>query len=480
MSTKRTAILVRISFNLLLFIFVCAMGFGGFKTEISKQTNNTQHSTMAPQLPRLLLLLRPVNHFRNFTTTAATVTQRTLQWRHRSSRIIVAGVGTAGCNALNTLIQNANHGGFGSAVPRPKLVAINDDSAHLNELPAECDHKVLLSSRSKIDTDAALDTPDRGADLAEDNKHEIWSAILDDGDSGTDGADLLVVCGGVGGALATGAIPVIAQQARERNLATVATVFCPFLFEGEGRLRIAHDGVRFMEDTCDAVVTIDNDNQPGRMCTGDDEEEIADGFKQAEDQFYHCLRALSVVVDANQLKPVLAGGPLFLATEWGILDVQMLGGSDPAEQAKCDPLGELLKRAMDQVKDRVSHPAQADRVVAVVTTSGKGHDGISLDSLEQSLRKEFPNVKHLATGIIEADERLVEGAVLTLLLGGDTALGELYPFDSVLTRLSNRKKNMRSWEESMLFEDELQPEEHDHGEEAMMGDTPFPRKMKFE
>ncbi|MEM4390119.1 MAG: cell division protein FtsZ [Candidatus Micrarchaeia archaeon] len=156
-----------------------------------------------------------------------------------SPRIVVAGVGGAGCNTVNRLARAGIRGA--------ELLAINTDSKHLTLMHEKC--KRLLIGASVTRGLGAGGFPDIARRAAEASRPELEDALRD--------TDLLFLAAGMGGGTGTGAAPVIAEIAKKHGAIVVAMVTYPFLLE-RARLQKAADGIEALRQSADTVVIIDN------------------------------------------------------------------------------------------------------------------------------------------------------------------------------------------------------------------------------
>jgi len=155
------------------------------------------------------------------------------------AKIKVIGVGGAGNNAVNTMIE--------SGLTGVEFIAVNTDAQDLNsslaprrfQLGAQLTKGLGAGSNPEVGREAALEDRERLAELLV-------------------GADMVFVTAGMGGGTGTGAAPVIAQVAKELGALTVAVVTRPFFFEGKRRRRQAEEGVENLKAVVDTLITIPN------------------------------------------------------------------------------------------------------------------------------------------------------------------------------------------------------------------------------
>jgi cell division protein FtsZ len=189
-------------------------------------------------------------------------------------QIVVIGVGGAGGNAINNMIEKNLEG--------VDFVAANTDAQALSRSLAK--RRVQLGAMVTQGLGAGAQ-PEIGAQAAEDSLHEILEHL--------DGAHMVFITAGMGGGTGTGAAPVIARIARERGILTVGVVTKPFQFEGPRRMRMADAGVAELEQHVDTLIVIPNQNL-FRVAT--ETTSFADAFVMADDVLHSGVRAITDLI----------------------------------------------------------------------------------------------------------------------------------------------------------------------------------------
>ena len=156
------------------------------------------------------------------------------------AKIKVIGVGGAGNNAVNRLIE--------SGLKSAEYVVVNTDNQALARSKAS--NRIQIGVKLTKGLGAGAD-PNVGRAAAEENKEAIQNALKD--------TDLLFITAGMGGGTGTGAAPVIAKIAKEMKILTVAVVTLPFTFEAKRRMDNALNGVEELRKCVDSIITIPND-----------------------------------------------------------------------------------------------------------------------------------------------------------------------------------------------------------------------------
>jgi cell division protein FtsZ len=156
------------------------------------------------------------------------------------AKIKVIGVGGGGNNAINSMILSKEIRGV-------EFIAINTDAQAL--LTAKAETKLQIGTNFTRGLGAGAD-PEVGRTAAEESREKIKELLFD--------TDMVFITAGMGGGTGTGASPVIAEIAREVGALTVSVVTKPFAFEGVRRMQTAEEGIEYLADTVDTLITIPN------------------------------------------------------------------------------------------------------------------------------------------------------------------------------------------------------------------------------
>lgn len=186
-------------------------------------------------------------------------------------RIVVFGVGGAGGNAVNNMIDAKLQG--------VEFVAANTDAQAL--LRARTQNRIQLGVAITEGLGAGA-RPEVGQAAAQESQPEIMEFL--------DGAHMVFVAAGMGGGTGTGAAPVIARCARERGILTVAVVTKPFHFEGQRRMQLAEVGVQELRKHVDTLIVIPNQNL---FRIANDRTTFAEAFTMADQVLYSGVRGVT-------------------------------------------------------------------------------------------------------------------------------------------------------------------------------------------
>ncbi|WP_395645742.1 cell division protein FtsZ [Terricaulis sp.] len=186
-------------------------------------------------------------------------------------RILVFGVGGAGGNAVNNMIDARLQG--------VEFVVANTDAQALTR--AKTPNRIQLGSSITEGLGAGA-RPEVGQAAAQESQPEILEFL--------EGAHMVFVAAGMGGGTGTGAAPVIARTARERGILTIAVVTKPFHFEGQRRMQLAEQGVQELRKHVDTLIVIPNQNL---FRVANERTTFAEAFQLADQVLYSGVRGVT-------------------------------------------------------------------------------------------------------------------------------------------------------------------------------------------
>ena len=191
------------------------------------------------------------------------------------ARIIVVGVGGAGNNAINRMIDDNVQG--------VEFIGINTDKQDL----ACCKAPKLIGIGERLTKGlGAGGDPTIGEGAAKESVDELEAALT--------GADMVFVTCGMGGGTGTGAAPIVAQIAKELGILTVGIVTKPFSFEGAVRERYAEEGIAKLRECVDSIIIIKNDNI---FKVADDDMDAKMAMKKADEILEHSLSGITDIIN---------------------------------------------------------------------------------------------------------------------------------------------------------------------------------------
>ena len=196
---------------------------------------------------------------------------------NKNAVIKVIGVGGAGGNAVNRMIDDGVQG--------VSFVAANTDVQALNSNKAE--NKIQLGPKLTRGLGAGSH-PEVGQKAAEESEQTIEDALK--------GADMIFITAGMGGGTGTGAAPIVAKIARETGALTVGVVTRPFTFEGPKRSKNAAEGIAQLKQYVDTLVIIAN-NRLLEMV--DKKTPMMDAFKEADNVLKQGVQGISDLITST-------------------------------------------------------------------------------------------------------------------------------------------------------------------------------------
>jgi len=191
-----------------------------------------------------------------------------------SAKIKVIGVGGAGGNAVNNMIESNLQG--------VKFIIANTDAQAINISKASV--QLRIGEKLTGGLGAGAD-PNIGREAAIENSDAIRKALED--------SHMVFITAGFGGGTGTGATPVIAEICKEIGALTVAVVTKPFSFEGKRRMKQAEEGIRVLKEMTDTVITVPNDRLRGLASKN---ATMIEMFKKADEVLLHSVRGITDLI----------------------------------------------------------------------------------------------------------------------------------------------------------------------------------------
>jgi cell division protein FtsZ len=190
------------------------------------------------------------------------------------AKILVIGVGGAGNNAVNRMVDEAIEG--------VELIGINTDKQALDLCKAAT--RVQIGEKLTKGLGAGA-KPEIGAAAIEENKEELTELVKD--------ADMVFVTCGMGGGTGTGAAPIVAKIAKDMGILTVGVVTKPFIFEGKPRMNNALSGIENLKENVDTLIIIPNDKLL-QIC--DKRTSIKDAFIKADEVLQQGVQGITDLI----------------------------------------------------------------------------------------------------------------------------------------------------------------------------------------
>ncbi|MBW2603169.1 MAG: cell division protein FtsZ [Deltaproteobacteria bacterium] len=249
----------------------------------------------------------------------------TLVENETCAKIMVIGVGGAGGNAINNMIESKLQG--------VRFIAANTDAQALEVSKATV--KLQIGEQLTQGLGAGAN-PQVGRDAAMENAETLKSTL--------EGSHMVFITAGFGGGTGTGAAPVIAELCKEIDVLTVAVVTKPFSFEGRKRAKQAEEGIEILKKVADTVITIPNDRLRGLASKN---ARMIDMFKKADEVLLHSVKGITDLImmpglinlDFADVKTIMSKAGL------AIMGIGISNGEN---------------RAMEAAERAISHPLLED------------------------------------------------------------------------------------------------------------------------
>ena len=238
-----------------------------------------------------------------------------------AARILVIGVGGAGNNAVNRMIDESIAG--------VEFIGINTDKQALQF----CKAPTAMQIGEKLTTGLGAGAkPEIGEKAAEESSEELAQAMK--------GADMVFVTCGMGGGTGTGAAPVVAKIAKNMGILTVGVVTKPFRFEAKTRMSNAIAGIERLKESVDTLIVIPNDRL---LEIVDRRTTMPDALKKADEVLQQAVQGITDLINVPGLINLDFADVQTVMTDKGIAHIGI-------GKAKGD------EKALDAVKQAVSSP----------------------------------------------------------------------------------------------------------------------------
>lgn len=191
-----------------------------------------------------------------------------------TAKIKVIGVGGAGGNAINNMIESDLKG--------VRFIAANTDAQALDVSKAPL--KIQIGEKLTEGLGAGAD-PNIGRQAALETEEQLKNALRD--------SHMVFITAGFGGGTGTGAAPVIAEICKEMDILTVAVVSKPFSFEGRKRMLLAQEGLENLRQFADTVITIPNDRLRGLASKN---ATMIDMLRRADEVLLHSVKGITDLI----------------------------------------------------------------------------------------------------------------------------------------------------------------------------------------
>ena len=293
-------------------------------------------------------------------------------------RLLVMGVGGAGGNAINEMIDNGMQG--------VEFIAVNTDAQDLKHSKAKSKVQIGLNLTKGLGAGAKIDI---GQAAADESLNEIVNILQ--------GANMVFIAAGMGGGTGTGAAHVIARAAKELNILTVGVVTLPFLYEGPSRMRRAQVGLEELRKHVDTIIVIPNQNL---FKIANEQTTFEESFNLSNNVLMHGVQS---VTDLMVRPGIINLDFADVETVMASMGKAMMGTGESEGDG----------RAMKATEMAISNPLIDDytlkgaKGLLVNITGGKDLKLFEVDEVVNKIRSE-----------VEADAEVIIGAITDPLLEG--------------------------------------------------------------
>ena len=321
------------------------------------------------------------------------------------ARILVIGVGGAGNNAVNRMIDENVEG--------VELIAINTDKQALSLSRATT--KIQIGEKLTKGLGAGA-KPEIGASAIEENREEINDIIKD--------ADMVFVTCGMGGGTGTGAAPIVAEIARNLGILTVGVVTKPFSFEGKPRMNNAQKGIAKLRENVDTLIVIPNDKLL-QIC--DKRTSIPEALKKADEVLQQGVQGVTDLINKPGLINLDFADIQTVMRDKGIAHIgigQASGDNkavDAIKQAMDSPLLETTVGGASDIivnfSGNVGIVEAYDAITYLTEVAGEGAN-IIFGTVDNDVTGDDVSITIIATGLEGNESSVIKSDVSKLSIPG--------------------------------------------------------------
>ena len=314
----------------------------------------------------------------------------TSEAENETANLLVIGVGGAGNNAVNRMIDEGIKG--------VEFVCINTDKQVLKR----CKAPICMQIGEKLTKGLGAGAkPEIGEKAAEESRDELAEIVKD--------ADMVFVTCGMGGGTGTGAAPVVAEMARNLGILTVGVVTKPFGFEGKPRMKNAMEGIARLKENVDTLIVIPNDKLL-QIC--DKRTSIPDALKKADQVLQQGVQGVTDLINKPGLINLDFADIQTVMRDKGIAHIGI--GSASGENKAVD----AIKEAMDSPLLETTVSGATDIIVnfsgnigiveaydAVTYLTEQAGDGVNIifGTVDNDNMGEEISITIIATGLEKAE-----------------------------------------------------------------------------
>ncbi len=318
-----------------------------------------------------------------------------------AAKIIVVGVGGAGNNAVNRMVDEGISG--------VEFIGINTDKQALKLCKAPIVKQIGEKLTKGLGAGAQ---PEVGEKAAEENIDEIKEMLS--------GADMVFVTCGMGGGTGTGAAPVVAKLAKESGILTVGVVTKPFRFEARTRMNNAIAGIEKLKENVDTLIVIPNDKL---LEIVDRRTSMPEALKKADEVLQQAVQGITDLINVPALINLDFADVKTVMTDRGVAHIGIgaaKGDDKAAEAVKIAVTSPLLETTI----------AGAEQIIINIS----GDVGlIEADEAASYVQQMAGDQANIIFGV-RYDENMVDECVITVIAtgledAGSNPFGQAKPFN---------------------------------------------------
>jgi len=328
------------------------------------------------------------------------------------TKIKIIGVGGAGGNAINTMMENSLTG--------VEFIAANTDISDLKKSNAQIKLQLGRETTSGLGAGA---NPEIGRKSADESREEIRKHIKD--------ANMVFIAAGMGGGTGTGAAPVIAALAKEMGILTIGIVSRPFESEGKKRILNADSGLKKLREILDTLIVIPNEKLKDIYS----DMTVIDAFQKADNILYEAAKAVSDIIHSSgYIKVDFAD----VKTIMGNKGLALMGSS----------IAEGDERAKEAVIAAMSNPLLADIIlencpgILINITAGKDFKMDEFEIITREVGLKAGDNADIITGIIFEDEMEGRIKVTIIATGLSSTNDQTFEMEPVILKSEEKPEDL--------------------------------------
>lgn len=308
------------------------------------------------------------------------------------AKIKVVGVGGAGGNAINNMIEKGLEG--------VDFIALNTDIQDLEKSKAE--FKVQIGRNTTLGLGAGMDDT-KGQKAVEESRDEIEAAFQ--------GCDMVFITAGMGGGTGTGGAPAVARIAKASGALVVGIVTKPFEFEGRERLHIAEEGLKRLKQDVDSCIIIPNEKL---LTVFGDEITFDNSFRKVDDVLYNATRGISDIITKRGKVNVDFADVKTIMRDMGdaLMGIGYAKGEDKATRATGEAIDNPLLEGVS---------IRGAKSILMNIIADNNFKIADLKKMTELIRDTAGDYGKLIWGVV-TDERMEDEIIVTLIATGFNAV----------------------------------------------------------